>query len=191
MHEFAGSKTEMIVEFKKETGGVLAQVKKATQNFRELEGIDNVQMLPPEISESISSLANQSRDFRTKLGYEAAMYECGPETATSEALVAVDQALRDLNQKNAPAGRMKILNFIKRYPLPARDNQKPLWRYAASVLNACDLARKSAEQHLERARSLEAAGNKSEALREYQEIYRVYPNAITADKIQLLQNEAH
>jgi tetratricopeptide (TPR) repeat protein len=190
MHEFAGSKTEMIAEFRKEAAGVLAQVKKATQNFREIEGVDAVQVLPPEISESISSLGNQSRDFRTTLGYEVAMYECGPETAISEALVAVDQAIRDLNQKNTPAGRMKLVNFMKRYPIPARENQKPLWRYVASILNACDRARKTAEQHLDRARSLEASGNKDEALREYQEIYRIYPNVITADKIQQLQNEA-
>ena len=33
----------------------------------------------------------------------------------------------------------------------------------------------------------EAAKAKAEALREYQEIYRIYPNPITADKIKLLE----
>ena len=181
----------MIAELKKETAAVLAQVKKSTQNFHEVQAMDSLQTLPPEISASISALADQARDFRKKLGYEVAMYECGAETATGEALVAVNQATNDLTQKNTPAGRLKALNFLKRYPLPARDNLKPLWRYIVSILNVCERAKADAEGHLERAKSLEAEGKKDEALREYQEIYRVYPNTITADRIQQLQSETH
>ena len=189
MQQLTGSKAQMIAEFKKETGSVLAQMKNATQSFREVQGIDTVQTLPAEVSASVSALADQARDFRAKLGYEVTFYECGVETATGEALVAVDQATRELAEKNAPAGRMKVVNFFKRFPTPTRDNQKPLWRYLGSILNSCNRAKKAAEEHLERARSFESAGKREEAIAEYQEIYRIYPNAVTADKIHELQNQ--
>ena len=44
-----------------------------------------------------------------------------------------------------------------------------------------------AETHLQQAQSLDSAGKTSEALREYQEIYRTYPNPITAAKIRQLE----
>jgi len=179
----------MIAEFKKETGLVLGQVKGATQNFREVEQMDSVTTLPAEVSASVSSLGDQARDFRAKLGYEVTFYECGAETAIGEALIAVDQSTRDVAEKNAPAGRMKLMNFFKRYPAPTRDNQKALWRYLASILTATNRAKKEAEEHLDRAKALESAGNKGEALTEYKEIYRVYPNTITGDKIRELQEQ--
>jgi len=46
-----------------------------------------------------------------------------------------------------------------------------------------------AESHLQQAQSLRSAGKKSEELREYQEIYRIYPNPITAEKIRQLEDE--
>jgi len=177
----------MISEFKKQTTDVLEQAKKATRGFDEIQGLDAAQTLPAEVSASISGLAEQARDFRTKLGYEAAMYECGAETATSEALTALDQTTHDVADKNTPAGRLKLMNFFKRFPAPSRDNQKPLWRYLGSIFLSFEHARKEAESHLQRAKSLESSGKKTEALREYQEIYRIYPNAITADKITTLQ----
>jgi hypothetical protein len=186
--QLTGSKAEMIAELKKETAATLAQVKRATENFREVQALDKLETFPPEVSASISSLADQTRDFRSKLGYEVAMYECGAETATSEALVALEKATQDLAQKNTPAGRMKLMTFFKRFPLPSRDNQKQLWRYVASFLSACERAKREAEGHLEKARAFQAEGKKEEALREYQEIYRIYPNSITADRIQELQN---
>jgi hypothetical protein len=189
MQPLDGSKAQMIAEFKKETGSVLGQVKSATQNFREVEQIDSVTTLPAEVSASVSSLSDQARDFRAKLGYEVTFYECGAETAIGEALVAVDQSTRDVTEKNAPAARMKLLNFFKRYPAPTRDNQNALWRYLASILTATNRAKKEAEEHLDRAKALESAGNKTEALTEYKEIYRVYPNSITADKIRELQEQ--
>jgi len=191
MDTLAGSKSEMIAEFKKQTAGVLGQAKKATNGFLEIQQLDGAQPLSPELSASISALAEQARDFRAKLGYEVAMYECGAETATSEALTALDKATRDFSDKNMPAGRLKLMTFFRRFPAPSRDNQKALWRYMGSIFLACEHARKDAETHLQRAKSLESSGKKAEALREYQEIYNLYPNSITADKITTLQGQPH
>ena len=183
------SKDQMIAQFKEQTESVLAQVRDATGNFREVRGIDAVQALPASVKASVASLADQARDFRAKLGYEVTFYECGAETATVEALATLDGMTRAFTEKNAPGGRQQLMAFFKRYPAPSRDNQKSLWRYLGSVLLACEKAKKDAEGHLERAQSLGAAGKKGEALREYQEIYRIYPNPITADRIKLLQEQ--
>jgi len=179
----------MIAQFKKQTESVLVQVRDATGNFREVSRIDAVQTLPASVRASVASLADQARDFRAKLGYEVTFYECGAETATVEALATLDGMTRTLTEKNAPGGRQQLMAFFRRYPAATRDNQKPLWRYLGSVLFTCDKAKNDAENHLQRAQSLGAAGKKSEALREYQEIYRIYPNPITADRIKLLQEQ--
>ncbi len=104
-----------------------------------------------------------------------------------EALVLVDETASDITAKDVPAARRKLSGFLKRYHEPTADNQKPLSRYLTSVLSLCDRSKNEAETHLERAKSLDSAGKKSEALREYQEIYRIYPNPITADKIRQLE----
>src|SRR5262249_14822486 len=187
----AKSKDQMIAQFKKQTESVLVQVRDATGNFREIGRFDAVQALPASVKASVASLADQARDFRAQLGYQVTFYECGAETATVEALTTLDGMTRALTEKNAPGGRQQLIAFFRRYPAPTLDNQKPLWRYLGSVLLACEKAKKEAEGHLDRAQSLGAAGKKSEALREYQEIYRIYPNPITADRIKLLQEQAH
>ena len=65
----------MIAEFKEQTESVLAQVRDATANFREIDRIDAVLNLPARVSASVASLANRARDFRAKLGYEIAFHE--------------------------------------------------------------------------------------------------------------------
>jgi hypothetical protein len=185
----AQSKEQMIADFKKRTESVLAQVRDATERFRETNRIDAVSALPQPVAVNVRTLANEASDLRSKFGYEVEFYECGVETATVSGLAAIDQATVNFTQKNAPEARLRLVNFFKRYPEPTRDNQKPLWRYLASMLITCNKARTDAENHLQRAKSLESAGKKAEALHEYQEIYRIYPNPITSDKIKQLEEK--
>jgi hypothetical protein len=177
----------MISEFKEQTESVLAQVRDGTANFREIDRVDGVVNLPVPVTASVASLAHRARDFRAKLGYEIAFHECRAETETVDALTVVDQITRDLAGGNAPAVRMTLLNFLKRYPEPAGDNQKRLWRYLTSALSLCNRLKNEAETHLKQVQSLEAAGKKSAAIREFQEIYRIYPNPATAAKIRQLE----
>ncbi len=181
----------MIAEFKERTESVLAQVRDATANFREIDRIDTVLNLPAPVSASVASLANRARDFRSKLGYEIAFHESKIETETVDALTVVDQVTRSIAEENAPAARMTLLNFLKRYPEPPGDNQKPLWRYLTSALSLCNRLKDEAATHLKRAQSFGSAGKKNEALREYKEIYRIYPNPLTAKKIRQLEGQPH
>jgi hypothetical protein len=186
-----GSKNRMIAEFKEQTESVLAQVSDATANFHELDRLDAVVSLPAPVTANVTSLANRARDFRAKLGYEIAFHESRIETETVDALTVVDQIRRSLASENAPAARDTLLSFLKRYPEPPSDNQKRLWRYLTSALSLCDRSKDEAATHLKQAKALESAGKKSEALREYQEISRIYPNPVTAIKIQQLDNKTH
>src|SRR6266700_2281343 len=183
------SKDRMIAEVKEQTESVLAQVRDATANFREIDRIDAVLNLPAPVSARVASLANRARDFRTKLGYEIAFHESKIASETVYALTVVDQVARSIAEENAPAARMTLLNFLKRYPEPPGDNQKPLWRYLTSALSFCNRLKDEAATHLKRAQSFGSAGKKNEALREYKEIYRIYPNPVTAKEIRQLEGQ--
>jgi hypothetical protein len=183
------AKRRAIAEFKQQTESVLTEVARATGNFRAIDDFAKVQALPAPVSAKITLLANQASVFRSKVGYETAIYECLAQIETVEALIRVDQFTGDLVAKDAPAARRKLANFLERYSRPSDDAEKPLWNYLNSALSAGTRARDEAEARLKQARSLEADGKKSEALREYQEIYRIYPNRITADTIKALEQE--
>lgn len=186
----AASKRLLIVELKKEMESVLAEVRDATGNFREIERVEKVQALPVAVSSRVTLLGNQSRDFRSKVGYEVAYYECLAEIETIDALVVVDEVTRDLAAKDAPAARKILVSFVKRYSKPNADDLKPLWVYLNSASALFDRLKNDATTRLPKARSLELAGKKREALVEYREIYRIYPNPITADKIKQLENKS-
>ena len=180
-------KHRLIEELRKQTESVLAQVRDATGNFREIDRLEAVQNLPAPASASVTVLAARARDFRMKVGDEVAVYEFLAEIEAVEMLVLVDETTRDIAAKDVPAARRTLSAFLKRYHEPAADSQKRLSRYLTSMLSLCNRSKDEAETHLERAKSLDSAGKKSEALREYQEIYRIYPNPITADKIRQLE----
>ncbi|HET9856715.1 MAG TPA: hypothetical protein VFP99_02675 [Chthoniobacterales bacterium] len=182
-------KHRMIEELRKETESVLAQVRDATGNFRNADRLEVIQNLPGPASASVTVLGARAQDFRMKVGQEVVDYECLAEIEAVEALVLVDQITRDIAAKDTPTARKKLSAFLKRYHEPTADNQKPLSRYLNSVLSLCNRLKDEAEPHLRQAQSLAAAGKKSEALREHQEIYRIYPNPLTAEKIRRLESQ--
>ena len=124
-----------------------------------------------------------------QVGQEVAAYECLAEIEAVEALVLVDQITRDIAAKDTPTARKELSAFLKRYHEPTADNQKQLSRYLNSALSLCNRLKDEAATHLQQAQSFGSAGKAGEALREYQEIYRIYPNPITAEKIRQLEGE--
>ena len=181
-------KRQIIAEFKKQIDFVFGQVKEATHDFRPVERLDQVKGLPPAVSSHVTLLANQAREFGARLGYEVTYFECLAEIQSVDSLVVVDEATGDIAARNAPTARKSLAAFRKRYSEPTAESQKPLWRYITEMLSLCDRSKSEAEGHLQRAHSLESEGKKDEALREYREILRIYPNTITAEKIRQLEN---
>src|SRR6266852_1366701 len=183
-------KNRMITDFKEQTQSVLSRVGEATGNFHEIDRLDLVQQLPLPVSESVSSLVDRARDFRAKLGYETALSECRTETATVDALSAIDQITRNIAGKDASAANSRLTDFLKSNPEPMVDNQKPLWRYLTSIRLLCNRLEKEAEIHLQRAQASASAGRIGDAIREYQEAYRAFPNPATAEKTRQLQSNS-
>ncbi|MBV9618275.1 MAG: hypothetical protein JO201_03605 [Verrucomicrobia bacterium] len=185
----AALKRLLIVELKKQTESVLAEVRDATGDFRAIDRLDKVRALPASVSTNVTLLGNQSREFRTKVGYEVAYYECLANIEAIDALVVVDEVMGDLAAKDAPAARQILMGFVKHYSMPSSEELKSLWDYVNSVSALCEKLKDEAATHLRNAQSLESAGKKTQALAEYREIYRIYPNPITADKIKQLENK--
>jgi hypothetical protein len=180
----------IISDFKAETSTVLSQVGEATGNFRGIDRLDSVAKLPTPVSESVGSLVQRARNFRSKIGYETALRECRGETETVDALSAVDQVTRSIAGNDVSDANSKLTDFLKNNPEPVGDSEKPLWQYLASMRQVCSRLEKDADTHLQRAQSLAAAGRPSEAIREYQEAYRMFPNPATAEKIRQLQTNS-
>jgi len=180
-------KSRMITDFKEQTQAVLSRVGDATGNFREIDRLNSVQQLPPPVSESVASLVDRARDFRAKVGYETALSECRSETETVDALSAVDQGTRNIAGNDASAANSGLTDFLNDNPEPMVDTQRPLWRYLTSMRLLCGRLEKEAEIHLERAGAFASAGRTGDAIREYQEAYRTFPNPATAEKIRQLR----
>ncbi len=145
---------------------------------------------PRAVSENVGSLVERARDFRAKVGYETALQEYRTETETVDALSVVDQVTRNIAANDASAASSRLSDFLKSNPEPITDSQKPLWRYLSSVQSVCSRSEKDADVHSQRAQSLAWAGRNSEAIREYQEAYRIFPNPATAQKIRQLQDNS-
>jgi hypothetical protein len=180
----------IIADFKEETQSVLSRVGDATANFHEIDRLESVQKLPAPVSESVGSLVERARDFRAKVGYETALHEYRAETETVDALSVVDQITRNIAANDASEANARVADFLKSNPEPTADSQKGLWRYLTSVRLLCSRSERDADIHLQRAKSLASAGKTSEAIREYQEAYRIFPNPVTAEKIRQLQDNS-
>ena len=184
------AKRQLIAEFKKQIDFVLGQVRSATDNFREVDRLEQVRALPPAVSSHVTLLANSGLDFRRRLGYQTTFYECLSEIQAVDSLMVLDESTRDIAAKDAPTARKTLGIFRARYSEPSAETQKPLWRYLISIYSLCDRLKTEAEGHLQRARSLESEGKRADALREYREIFRIYPNKITAERIHLLETQS-
>ena len=181
-------KSRMITDFKEQTESVLSRVGDATGNFREIDRLDSVPPLPAPVSDSVASLADRAREFRAKVGYETALSECRTETETVDALSALDQTTRSIAGNDASAANSRLAEFLKSNPEPTVDVEKPLWRYLTSMRLLCSRLEKEAEIHSDRAQALASAGRIGDAIREYQEAYRTFPNPATAEKIRQLKS---
>lgn len=180
----------LIADFKDETRSVWSRVGEATGNFRGTDRLDAVKKLPAPVSESVGSLVDRARSFRSQLGYETALRECRAETETVDALAAVDQVTRSIASNNASEANDRLADFLTKNPEPTGDDQKALWHYLTSMRQLCSRLEQEANVHVQRAQSLAAASRPSEAIREYQEAYRVFPNPATAEKIRQLQDNS-
>jgi hypothetical protein len=182
-------KDRMIADFKEQIQAVLSRVGDATENFRDIDRLDSLKPLPGSVSESVDALVDRARDFRSELGYETALQECRSETATVDALAAVDYITRNIASNNAARAGSRLAVFLKNNPEPTADHQKALWHYLTSVQSLCSRLEKDASVHVERAIAFASESKTTEAIREYEEAYRTFPDPAVAEKIRQLQDD--
>jgi hypothetical protein len=180
----------IIADFKEQTQSILSQVDDATGNFRQVDRLDAVQKLPASVSESVNLLFDQAGDFRSKLGYETVLRECRVEISIVDALSVLDQITRNIAANDASEANSRVADFLMSNPESKAYSQKALWRYLTSIRALCNRLEKDADIHLQRAQSLASASRTSDAIREYQEAYRTFPNPNTAEKIRQLQDNS-
>jgi hypothetical protein len=184
-------KDRALTELNEQMESVLAQVGNATGNFHEIARLDLVQELPVTISESIGSLVERTREWRAKIGSQtAALPEYRTEITAVDALSLLKQVSRDIAMSDAAEANSKLADFFQSSPEPLVESQQPLWHYLRSLQTLCGRLEKQAAIHLQRAQSLAAANKTNEAIREYQEAYRTFPNPATAGKIRQLQDNS-
>jgi hypothetical protein len=183
-------RNRIIEDFKQETQSVFSRVSDATGSFHEVDQLDSVQELPTPVSETVDALMDRARDVRAKLGYEAALRECRIETQTADALSVVDQVTHNLASGNAGEAVIRVNEFLKNNPEPPSGTQKSLWGYLASVRSSGSRLEKDADVHLQQAQLFVSAGKISDAIREYQEAFRIFPTPATAEKIRKLQENS-
>jgi hypothetical protein len=180
----------VIQHFKEQTQSTLSRVGDATGNFRQVNRLEAVQKLPPPVSEGVALLANRARDVRSEVGSETALQECRNEIQTVDALSVIDQVTRDMAANDASRASSELNDFLQNSPEPIDDSQNGLWRYLTSLQQLFNRSEKEAAAHIQRGQSLDAANKTSEAIREYQKAYQVFPNPATAEKIRHLQDNS-
>ena len=183
-------RNRIITDFKQETESVVSRVSDATGNFHEIDRLDSVRELPTPVSETVDALMDRARDCRAKLGYETALRECRMETQTTDALSVVDQVTHNIASGNAAEAGTRVSEFLKNNPEPPGESRKKLWVYLASVRSSCSRSEKDADVHLQQAQLFVSAGKIGDAIREYQEAFRIFPTPATAEKIRRLQENS-
>jgi hypothetical protein len=180
----------MIDDFKDQTDAVLSQIGAATNNFHKIDRLDLVKPVPASVSENVDNLADREQDLSAQVGSETMARECATESGTVEALVVIDQAIGHIAANNPARAGSRLGAFLKMHPEPLTENQKAVWGYLLSLRTLCARLEKEAEAHLQRAEGFLSAGKNSEAIREYEEAYRTFPNPVIAEKIRTLKSNS-
>src|SRR5439155_15088017 len=124
-----------------------------------------------------------------QVGSDTALDQCRKETVTADALQVINKVTQNIAAADALAAGSDVSSFLQRNPEPLSDEQKPLWTYLVLIRALCNGHEKDANIHIKRAEAFFAAGKSSDAIREYQEAYRVFPNPETATKIKEIQEK--
>lgn len=179
-----------IADLHGQVSGVYQKAVAQSELFKTYKAFAEVKPVPPELATEIGAAADAARDFRRQVGYEIALRDCATDTAIVDALVAFESATRDIAAGNAPRASDSLQSFRKEHAASPDDAHKPLWSWLDSIMTLCAEMEADAKVHLERAESLASAAKTGDAVREYQEAYRIYPDPAVAEKIKKLRDES-
>ena len=176
-----------VADFKKDAADLLAKASLPPADFKEFRTLNDVQELPANLTDNISALAERARSFRAQEGYESDVEACRGEISSVSALEVRSKVAKQLHAGNAAGATVDINSFYKDNPSPPSDAQKDLWRSLASIRSICNRLEEESKTHLERAQSLSASGKSGEAIQEFQEAYKIFPDPTVAETIEQLR----
>lgn len=180
-------RARLVAEFKDELQKVLPHVVRVISSFHKITNFDQIKQLPNSISESIDKLTANADSLRKQAGSDMPLDEGRQEMVTADALQMINKVGRNTAAADASAASSQVSAFLQANPEPPSDEQKPLWTYLESIRTLCSRQEKDANIHMQKGQSLFSAGKMSDAIREYQQAYRAFPNPQTATKIKEIQ----
>jgi hypothetical protein len=178
----------VVAELRDELQKILPNVARVTNSFHEITDFGNMKQLPSPISESIQKLKDHADRLRQQVGPDATCEECRQAMVMAEALQVIDEVPRHIAAADASAASLQVSSFLQGNPQPSAEEQKPLWSFLESIRTSCTRREADANIHIQRGQSLFSAGKTSDAIKEYQQAYRRFPNPQTAAKIKQLED---
>lgn len=182
------ARERMVYDFKEETRGLL--VTAGVKDYREIRTLSDARALPAPTSEAIARAAEHAREFRRRVGYADSLRECATETAMIDALVAYDHALKALQSGDGPSARASADSLLREHPQTPSSDQKPLWNAIGSIASLCGSASAEASEHSKTAASLARSGKTSEATKEYEKAYAIFPDPKITETIKKLKEDS-
>jgi hypothetical protein len=181
-------KARLVAQFKDKLQKVLPDVVRVIGSFHEITNFDQIKQLPNSLSDSIDKLTASADGLRKQTASDLPLDEGRQEIVTTDALQMINEVGRNTAAEDVSASSSQVSAFLQANPDPPSNEQKPLWTYLESIRTLCSQQEKDANVHIQKGQSLFSAGKMSDAIREYQQAYRAFPNPQTATKIKEIQD---
>lgn len=182
-------RAKLAAEFRDVVQGVFAQVT-ASGVLKEVPTLDDVQELPGPLVTAIVELREKAEAFREKIDDDDLHAVGRADLHTAAALGRLQKAVGSVRSADVPSAKAELSLFHDNTPTADNDAQKPLWKYLDALRVLCNDAAEQARPHLERARSSTNAGQNGEAIKEYQQAYKLYSDPVTAQVIKRLREDS-
>jgi uncharacterized protein YecT (DUF1311 family) len=182
-------RSKLIGDFQTSVKMVLAQTT-ASGVLTEAKTLDQVKDIPLSVADTATKLGDRAADLRQKLATDDHREDCRADLDTADALVYLEKTISNIKAGDTPAARAELSLFHEGSPTPATEAQGPLWKYLESLRALCEALESQAKTHIDRAKSDAAAGQNGEAIKEYQQAYKIFPDPNTAETIKHLREDS-
>ena len=183
------ARTKLVAEFRDSTQRILAQAD-AGGLLTEPASLDEVKSPSASLADTITGLRELASQLRQKLGDNDKLDDCRADLATSEALAYLQKATLDIKSADTRSARAELALFHESTPTAPGEAQKHLWMCLNTMWTLCNRLEADAKPHLERAKSSADAGKNGDAVKEYQEAYRICPDPEVAQTLKRLREES-
>jgi uncharacterized protein YecT (DUF1311 family) len=185
-----GARAKLVAEFKAAAQGAVTKGA-AAGPYVEYTSLNAVKALPSALTDEITALEDQAAAFRAKLDAANQLGgDCRLDLDSADALGALRDAVQDITAADTPAASEKLSAFHERGFSPETAEQKLLGKSLNSLWTICDHLKEQAHSLCERAKAAADAGKSAEAIKDYQDAYKIYPDPDVAQTIKRLREDS-